>query len=51
MKSPDKKIIKQIQELREIEGVHGIHIMAIEWEQMTSKITEMAGLLPRPKIE
>jgi hypothetical protein len=25
--------------------------MAIEWEQMTSKITEMAGLLPRPKVE
>jgi len=25
--------------------------MAIEWEQMVSKITEMAGLLPRPKVE
>ena len=43
--------VEQIQELREIEGVHGIHIMAIEWEQMVSRITEMAGLLPRPKLE
>jgi 5,10-methylenetetrahydrofolate reductase len=42
---------EQIQEVREIEGVHGVHIMAIEWEQMISKITEMAGLLPRPKID
>jgi methylenetetrahydrofolate reductase (NADPH) len=42
--------VEQIQELREIEGVHGIHIMAIEWEQMVSRITEMAGLLPRPKL-
>ena len=39
------------QELKEIEGVHGIHIMAIEWEQMVSRITEMAGLSPRPKVE
>jgi len=46
-----KICVEQIQELREIEGVHGVHIMAIEWEQMTSKITEMAGLLPRPKVE
>jgi 5,10-methylenetetrahydrofolate reductase len=46
-----KICVEQIQELREIEGVHGVHIMAIEWEQMTSKITEMAGLLPRPKLE
>jgi methylenetetrahydrofolate reductase (NADPH) len=46
-----KICIEQIQEVREIEGVHGVHIMAIEWEQMISKITEMAGLLPRPKVE
>jgi methylenetetrahydrofolate reductase (NADPH) len=46
-----KLCVEQIQELREIEGVHGVHIMAIEWEQMVSKITEMAGLLPRPKVE
>jgi methylenetetrahydrofolate reductase (NADPH) len=43
--------VEQIQELREIEGVHGVHIMAIEWEQMISRITERAGLLPRPKVE
>jgi methylenetetrahydrofolate reductase (NADPH) len=43
--------VEQIQELREIEGVHGVHIMAIEWEHMVSRITEMAGLLPRPKVE
>ncbi|MBU2027238.1 MAG: methylenetetrahydrofolate reductase [Proteobacteria bacterium] len=43
--------VEQIQEVREIEGVHGVHIMAIEWEQMISKITEMAGLLPRPQVE
>jgi methylenetetrahydrofolate reductase (NADPH) len=43
--------VEQIQELKEIEGVHGVHIMAIEWEQMVGKITEMAGLLPRPKVE
>jgi methylenetetrahydrofolate reductase (NADPH) len=46
-----KICVEQIQEVREIEGVHGVHIMAIEWEQMISKITEMAGLLPRPKPE
>ncbi len=46
-----KFCVEQIQELREIEGVHGIHIMAIEWEQMISRITEMAGLLPRPTVE
>ena len=46
-----KICVEQIQELRQIEGVHGVHIMAIEWEQMLSQITEMAGLLPRPKIE
>jgi methylenetetrahydrofolate reductase (NADPH) len=43
--------VEQIKELREIEGVHGVHIMAIEWEQMIGKITEMAGLLPRPQVE
>lgn len=46
-----KICVEQIQEVREIEGVHGVHIMAIEWEQMISKITEMAGLLPRPKVD
>ena len=46
-----KICIEQIQEVKEIEGVRGVHIMAIEWEHMISKITEMAGLLPRPKVE
>ena len=46
-----KLCVEQIQELREVEGVHGIHIMAIEWEQMVGRITEMAGLSPRPKVE
>ena len=46
-----KICVEQIQEVKEIEGVHGVHIMAIEWEHMISKITEMAGLLPRPKVE
>ncbi len=46
-----KFCVEQIQELREIEGVHGVHIMAIEWEQMISRITEMAGLLPRPNVD
>jgi len=45
-----KFCVEQIQELKEIEGVHGVHIMAIEWEQMISRITEMAGLLPRPEV-
>ena len=43
-----KEWMKMIREL----GVHEkVHIMAIEWEQMISKITEMAGLLPRPQVE
>jgi len=46
-----KICIEQIQEVREIEGVHGVHIMAIEWEQMIGRITEMAGLLPRPQMD
>jgi methylenetetrahydrofolate reductase (NADPH) len=46
-----KFCVEQIQELKEVEGVHGVHIMAIEWEQMISRITEMAGLLPRPQVD
>jgi methylenetetrahydrofolate reductase (NADPH) len=46
-----KLCAEQIQEVKEIKGVHGVHIMAIEWEQMISRITETAGLLPRPKLE
>jgi methylenetetrahydrofolate reductase (NADPH) len=45
-----KLCVEQIQELKEVEGVHGVHIMAIEWEQMVSRITEMAGLSPRPGV-
>jgi len=39
-----------IQQIREIPGVAGVHIMAIEWEEAVPQITEMAGLLPRPKL-
>ncbi len=46
-----KICVEQIQEVREIEGVHGVHLMAIEWEQMIGRITETAGLLPRPKVD
>lgn len=46
-----KLCVEQIQELKEVEGVHGVHIMAIEWEQMLARITEAAGLLPRPKVD
>ncbi|MEW6333568.1 MAG: methylenetetrahydrofolate reductase [Thermodesulfobacteriota bacterium] len=46
-----KICVEQIQEVREIEGVHGVHLMAIEWEQMIGRITESAGLLPRPKVD
>jgi methylenetetrahydrofolate reductase (NADPH) len=40
-----------IQQMREIPGVAGVHIMAIEWEEAVAKITEQAGLLPRPAVE
>ena len=39
-----------IREIREIPGVAGVHVMAIEWEEATSHILELAGLLPRPKV-
>jgi len=45
-----KIAIETIQQLKEIEGVHGVHIMAIEWEEMVPRITEQAGLLPRPQM-
>ncbi len=41
-------LLDQIQEVREIPGIAGVHIMAIEWEEKISEITERAGLLPRP---
>jgi len=37
-----------IERVRQIEGVSGVHIMAVEWEEIVSEITERAGLLPRP---
>jgi 5,10-methylenetetrahydrofolate reductase len=40
-----------IQQMREIPGVAGVHIMAIEWEEAVAKITEQAGLLPRPTVQ
>ncbi len=40
-----------IQQMREIPGVAGVHIMAIEWEEAVAKITEQAGLLPRPTVD
>lgn len=39
-----------IQQVREMAGVAGVHIMAIEWEEAVSEITDQAGLLPRPKV-
>jgi methylenetetrahydrofolate reductase (NADPH) len=54
-RSPEEEGIKicveQIEELRAIEGVRGIHIMTLEWEESVSRITETAGLLPRPRVE
>lgn len=40
--------IEAIEEVKKIPGVSGVHIMAIEWEQMISVITQRAGLHPRP---
>jgi methylenetetrahydrofolate reductase (NADPH) len=45
-----KVCVEQIEELKEMKGIHGVHIMAIEWEHKMGQITEMAGLLPRPKV-
>lgn len=46
-----KICVELIQQMREIPGVAGVHIMAIEWEDAVGKITEQAGLLPRPIIQ
>jgi methylenetetrahydrofolate reductase (NADPH) len=46
-----KICVELIQQMREIPGVAGVHIMAIEWEEAVGKITEQAGLLPRPIIQ
>jgi methylenetetrahydrofolate reductase (NADPH) len=45
-----KLCVELIQQMREIPGVAGVHIMAIEWEEAVAKITEQAGLLPRPAV-
>lgn len=46
-----KICVELIQQMREIPGVAGVHIMAIEWEEAIAKITERAGLLPRPVVQ
>lgn len=45
-----KQCADMIRELREIPGVAGVHVMAIEWEEVTSQILELAELLPRPTV-
>ncbi len=45
-----KICVELIQQMRAIPGVAGVHIMAIEWEDAVSVITERAGLLPRPSF-
>jgi methylenetetrahydrofolate reductase (NADPH) len=42
--------VETIQALKEIEGVHGIHIMAIEWEDVVTRLVEEARLFPRPQV-
>ena len=39
-----KICIETIEELRDIDGVSGVHIMAIEWEEIVSRIVKEAGL-------
>ena len=45
-----KFAVEQIEEFKETEGVAGVHLMAIEWEHRVSEISELAGMLPRPKV-
>lgn len=45
-----KLAVETINRLKEIEGIAGVHIMAIEWEEAVPEICEMAGLLPRPRV-
>ncbi len=45
-----KFAIEQIEEFKEMEGVAGVHLMAIEWEHRVPEISELAGMLPRPKM-
>ncbi|NOQ52972.1 MAG: methylenetetrahydrofolate reductase [Thermoplasmata archaeon] len=50
-KKEGRKIaLELIEQLRTVKGNHGVHIMAIMWEKLIPKLTEEAGLLPRPKV-
>jgi methylenetetrahydrofolate reductase (NADPH) len=46
-----KICVEQIHQCLEMKGISGIHLMAIEWEEKAPEILEMAGLLPRPKVD
>lgn len=46
-----KFAVEQIQEFKAMEGVAGVHLMAIEWEHKVPEIAEMAGVLPRPRLD
>ena len=45
-----KFAVEQIEEFKQMEGVAGVHLMAIEWEHRVPEISELAGMLPRPKV-
>jgi methylenetetrahydrofolate reductase (NADPH) len=45
-----KLCIEQIAVLKATEGIRGIHLMTIDGEEAVHRITEGAGLLPRPKV-
>lgn len=50
-KKEGRKIaLELIEQLKTVKGNHGVHIMAIMWEKLVPKLTEEAGLLPRPKV-
>jgi methylenetetrahydrofolate reductase (NADPH) len=46
-----KICVEQVEELKTIPGVRGIHIMTMGREERVRQVTEMTGLLPRPKVE
>ena len=45
-----KLCIEQIAVLKATEGIRGIHLMTLDGEEVVHRITEGAGLLPRPKV-
>jgi len=45
-----KLCIEQIAVLKATEGIRGIHLMTLDGEEAVHRITEGAGLLPRPKV-